>query len=58
MGIVFKARSSFKGIQIILMGYFKTTMHVGITLKVDFSFNLVIPTLILTFINWNFGALL
>jgi hypothetical protein len=38
------------------MGYFEATMHVGIALKVDSSFNLVIPALILTFINWNFGA--
>jgi len=40
------------------MGYFEATMHVGIALKVDFSFNLVIPSLIFTSINWNFGVLL
>jgi hypothetical protein len=38
------------------MGYFEATMHVGIALKVDSSFNLIIPALILTFINWNFGV--
>jgi len=38
------------------MGYFETTMHVGIALKVDSSFKLVIPALILTSTNWNFGA--
>jgi hypothetical protein len=38
------------------MGYFETTMHVGIALKVDSSFNLVILAFIFTSINWNFGA--
>jgi hypothetical protein len=38
------------------MGYFETTMHVGIALKVDSSFNLIVPAHILTFIKWNFGA--
>jgi len=38
------------------MGYFQVTMHVGIAFKVDFSFKLAIPTLILTSTNWKFGA--
>jgi hypothetical protein len=40
------------------MGYFETTMHVGIAFKVDSSFNLVIPSFIFTSIKWNFGVLL
>jgi hypothetical protein len=34
VGIVFKARFSFKGIQIIYMGYFEMTMHLGVTFRV------------------------
>jgi len=58
VGIAFRARSSFKGIQTNYMGYFEATMHVGNVIKVDYSFNFAIPTLILTSTNWNFGALL
>ncbi len=58
MGVVFKARSSLKGIQTIWMGYFEATMHVGIAFRVDSSFQFTIPTFILTSTNWNFGALL
>jgi hypothetical protein len=58
VGIVFKAKFSFKGIQTIYMGYFETIIHVGITFRVNFSLKFVIPTFILTFTNWNFGALL
>jgi hypothetical protein len=38
------------------MGYFEMTMHVGIAFRVDFSFKLAIPKLVLTSTNWNFGA--
>jgi hypothetical protein len=38
------------------MGYFETTMRVGITFRVDSSFKFAIFALILTFTNWNFGA--
>jgi hypothetical protein len=33
------------------MGYFETTMHVGIAFRVDSSFKLAIPTFILTSTN-------
>jgi hypothetical protein len=58
VGIVFKAKFSFKGIQTIYMGYFETIIHVGITFRVNFSLKFVIPAFIFTFTNWNFGALL
>jgi hypothetical protein len=54
VGIVFRARSSFKGIQTIyLYGFF---LSVGIACMVDYSFKLIIPTLIFNSTNWNFGA--
>jgi hypothetical protein len=31
-------------------------MHVGIAFKVDSSFELAIPALILIYTNWNFGV--
>jgi hypothetical protein len=31
-------------------------MHVGITFRVDYSFELAIPTLVVTSTNWNFGV--
>jgi len=34
------------------MGYFEAAMCVGITLKVDFSFNLVIPSFIVATLLW------
>jgi hypothetical protein len=40
------------------MGYFEVTMHVDIAFRVDSLFKLAIPTLIFTFTNWNFGALI
>jgi hypothetical protein len=54
VGIVFRARSSFKGIQTTYMGYFAATMHVNIAFKVDSSFKLAIPSLVFTSTNWNF----
>ncbi len=40
------------------MGYFEMTLHVDITFRVDSLFKLTIPTLIFTFTNWNFRALI
>jgi hypothetical protein len=54
VGIVFKARFSFKGIQSTYMGYFTTTRHVNIACKVDSSFKLAIPALVFTSTNLNF----
>jgi len=56
VGITFRVKFSFKGIQTTYMGYFEVTIHVGITFKVDYSFKLAIPAFILTSTNWNFGA--
>jgi hypothetical protein len=56
VGIVFRVKSSLKGIQTIYMGYFKVTIYVGIAFRVDFSFKHVIFTFVLTSTNWDFGA--
>ncbi len=70
VGIVFKARSSLKGIQTIYMGFFEAwVLHLGLILHLYLQYRtyiylyqlafwgfVAIPTPIITFTNWNFGA--